>query len=124
MATGKALPAGKKDTYRVSVLATVPPGYSDDGARVLRNDVGTRLLQRRPDDQRRGRLRRRRLCADPAPGAADHSDTPTTPVTPTTPPPLPNTGVDVGGISLVALALFGAGALLLVLTGRRRRGNH
>ena len=31
-------------------------GYSDDGARVFRVDVGARLLQRGPDDQWRGRL--------------------------------------------------------------------
>ena len=31
-------------------------GYSDDRARVFRDDVGARLLQRRPNDQWRGRL--------------------------------------------------------------------
>ena len=53
---------------------------------------------------------------------ADHTHT-TTPTTPTG-APLPNTGVDVGGIIMVALVLFGVGALLLVLAGRRRRGSH
>ena len=48
LATGKALPAGKKDTYRVSVLATVPREYSDDGARVFRVYVGAAASSTRP----------------------------------------------------------------------------
>ena len=117
LATGTALPAGMKDTYRVSVLVTVPAG------------IPTTVLECSGSTSEHGFFNAARMtsgedvydvnaCAPIPPPAP-----PTTPTTPTT-PPLPNTGFDVGGIGMVALLLFGAGALLLVLTSRRRRGIH
>jgi LPXTG-motif cell wall-anchored protein len=140
LGTGQALPAGKKDTYRVSVLATVPPS------------VPTTVLECSGSTSELGFFNAARMtigqdvydvdaCAPippPEPPAtattpSTPTTTPSTPTTPTTPTKtpstptgaqLPNTGVDVGGSIVVALLLLGLGALVLVLAGRRRRGSH
>jgi len=122
----KLLPAGSKDTYRITMLAAVPEdlstsvlacsgevpqhGYFNVGVAVSGDDTLSA-----------------HACGPIVPPSTPVvPTTPATPVPVTTPvtPVLSNTGVNVAGISTLAFTLLAAGALLMGLGFRRRRGTH